>query len=93
MHLFLFLDKKDKINNLKKVDEFISAEIPNIDIYQKLYNTRNARRYTSNLTSRPAASAAVHFTLEKVTYFIKITQRERSRTRSLISDSSLERNL
>ena len=38
MHLLLYLDKNDKINISEKVDELISAEIPNEDIYPHLYN-------------------------------------------------------
>ena len=38
MHLLLFLDKNDKINTSEKVDELISAEIPNEDIYPHLYD-------------------------------------------------------
>ena len=32
VHLLLFLDENDKINTSEKVDELISAEIPNEDI-------------------------------------------------------------
>ena len=38
MHFLLFLDKNDKINTSEKVDELISAEIPNEDIYPHLYD-------------------------------------------------------
>ena len=38
MHLLLFLDKNDKINTSEKVDELISAEIPNEDSYPHLYD-------------------------------------------------------
>ena len=38
MHLSLFLDENDKINTLEKVDELISAEIPNEYIYLHLYD-------------------------------------------------------
>ena len=38
MNLLLFLDKNDKINTSEKVDELISAEIPNEDIYPHLYD-------------------------------------------------------
>ena len=38
MHLLLFLDKNDKMNTSEKVDELISAEIPNEDIYPHLYD-------------------------------------------------------
>ena len=36
--MLLFLDKNDKLDNPEKVDEIISAEIPNKDKYPKLYN-------------------------------------------------------
>ena len=38
MHLLLFLNKNDKINTSEKVDELISTEIPNEDIYSHLYD-------------------------------------------------------
>ena len=38
MHLLLFLGESDKINTSEKVDELISAEIPNEDIYPHLYD-------------------------------------------------------
>ena len=38
IHLLLFLDENDKINTSEKVDELISAEIPNKDIYPHLYD-------------------------------------------------------
>ena len=38
MHLLLFLDENDKTNTSEKVDELISAEIPNKDIYPHLYD-------------------------------------------------------
>ena len=40
MHLLLFLDKNVKINTSEKVDELISADIPNEDIYPHLYDVK-----------------------------------------------------
>ena len=37
MNLLLFLDRNDKINTSEKVDELISVEIPNEDIYIHIY--------------------------------------------------------